>query len=73
MDANPPVLSAAPHREVGEPVHAISTLACQLDIELVVIGHSRQQSCVMRWWRGSIDTLLIAKISCAVLIAPKPR
>lgn len=57
------------HLEVGDPVTVISELADKLGVDLVIVGHSRQQSWAMRWWRGSTNALLIEKIRCSLLIA----
>ena len=57
------------HLEVGEPVTVIEELAHQLQVELVILGHSRQKSLALRWWRGSTDTLLVEKLRCSLLVA----
>jgi nucleotide-binding universal stress UspA family protein len=62
-------LNVIKHLEVGDPVNAISEVAEKLGIELVIIGHSRQQSWAARWWRSSTDTLLIEKVRCSLLLA----
>jgi nucleotide-binding universal stress UspA family protein len=66
-------LSVQSHLEIGEPVPIIKELVEQLGIELVIVGHSRQKSLAMRWWRGATDTLLVEKIRCSVLIASYPE
>lgn len=65
-------LNVQAHLEVGEPVPMISDLVDKLGIELVIVGHSRQQSLAMRWWRGSTDALLVEKIRCSLLVASDP-
>ena len=62
-------LNVINHLEVGEPIDVISKLAHQLNIELVIVGHSRHRSWALRWWRGSTNALLIEKVQCSVLIA----
>jgi nucleotide-binding universal stress UspA family protein len=57
------------HLEVGEPIDVISKLAHQLNIELVIVGHSRHRSWAARWWRGSTNALLIEKLQCSLLVA----
>jgi nucleotide-binding universal stress UspA family protein len=62
-------LNVTRHLEVGEPVTVIEELAHQLQVELVVLGHSRQKPMALRWWRGSTDTLLVEKLRCSLLVA----
>jgi nucleotide-binding universal stress UspA family protein len=61
------------HLEVGEPVALIEELARQLNVDLVIVGHSRQKPLALRWWRGSTDTLLVEKLRCSLLVAAEPR
>jgi len=62
-------LNVITHLEVGEPAQVIAELADKLDIELVIVGHSRHKSFAMRWWRGTMDAVLVEKVKCSVLIA----
>lgn len=57
------------HLEVGEPSEVIADLTDKLGIELVIVGHSRHKSFAMRWWRGTMDAILVEKVKCSVLIA----
>jgi nucleotide-binding universal stress UspA family protein len=66
-------LSVASHLEVGEPVTVIKELVEKLGIELVIVGHSRHKPLAMRWWRGSIDAVLVEKIRCSLLVAADPQ
>lgn len=66
-------LSVATYVEVGEPVNVIQELVEKLGIELVIVGHSRQKPLALRWWRGSLDALLIEKIRCSILVAADPQ
>lgn len=66
-------LSVTTHIEIGEPVNVIQELVEKLDIDLVIVGHSRHKPLALRWWRGSVDALLIEKIRCSLLIAADPR
>lgn len=66
-------LSVSTHVEVGEPVNVIQELVESLGIELVIVGHSRQKPLALRWWRGSMDALLIEKIRCSILVAADPH
>ena len=62
-------LQVIPHLEIGEPGNVIAELTEKLDIELVIVGHSRHKSFAMRWWRGSMDAVLVEKVRCSVLVA----
>ena len=62
-------LTVTRHLEVGDPVTVIEELARQLQVELVILGHSRQKPLALRWWRGSTDTLLVEKLRCSLLVA----
>ena len=62
-------LNVAPHLVVGEPVSVIEELAHDLQVDLVIVGHSRQKPVALRWWRGSTDTLLVEKLRCSLLVA----
>ncbi|GAB3541961.1 hypothetical protein GCM10027343_13210 [Noviherbaspirillum agri] len=66
-------LSVSTHLEVGEPVNVVADLVHKHDIELVIVGHSRQKPFAMRWWRGSMDAVLVDKIRCSVLVASDPK
>ena len=62
-------LSVTKHLEIGEPVNVIAELVEKLGIELVIVGHSRQKPLAMRWWRGSVDALLVERVPCNILVA----
>lgn len=62
-------LNVVTHLEMGEPVVAIGKLADALGVDLVIVGHSRQQTFAQRWWRGSMDALLVERIKCSILVA----
>ena len=66
-------LNVIDHLEVGEPVHVIGKLVDNLGIELVIVGHSRHKTLAMRWWRGSVDTLLVERVKCNVLVVADTR
>jgi nucleotide-binding universal stress UspA family protein len=66
-------LNTVIHLETGEPVAIIEEFVNRLDIELLIVGHSRHRSWATRWWRGSTDASLIERISCTILIAPEPH
>ena len=57
------------HLVVGEPVDVISRLVESLGVDLLILGHARAKSFALRWWRGSVDTLLIERVRCSILIA----
>ena len=58
---------------LGEPADIIQSLSNQLNADLVIVGHSRQKAFALRWWRGSIDAVLLEKIRCSLLVAAGPR
>jgi nucleotide-binding universal stress UspA family protein len=62
-------ITAMKHLEMGEPVEVIERLAKDLDINLVIVGHSKRQSRAFRWWTGTTDAKLTEKIQCSLLIA----
>jgi hypothetical protein len=41
----------------------------ELGIELLILGHPRSRSFAMRWWRGSVDAVLIERVRCSILVA----
>lgn len=61
--------TATKHLEIGEPVEVIERLAKDLDINLVIVGHSKKKSRTLRWWAGTTDAKLTEKIQCSLLIA----
>lgn len=65
-------LNAFTHVEVGEPVDVIQSTVAKLGIDLVIVGHSRQKPLALRWWRGSVDAILVEKIRCSLLVAADP-
>lgn len=61
------------HRRSGEPVLEISRLARELDVDLVVVGHTPRGR-LARWWHGSVGTTLLEELDCSILVAmPKER
>lgn len=66
-------LNVQPHLEIGDPVTVITELVDRLNIELVIVGHSRHKPLALRWWRGSKDALLVEKIRCSLLVASDPH
>jgi len=65
-------LQVIDHLEIGEPVDVIEELSRNLGVELVIVGHSRSKPYALRWWRGSLDAVLVGKIRCSLLIAADP-
>ena len=61
--------SVITHLEDGEPVDVISRMVDALGIDLVIVGHRRSKKFALRWWRGSVDSMLIDRVRCAILIA----
>lgn len=66
-------LRVAPHLEIGEPVNVIADLVNRHGIDLVIVGHSRKKPFALRWWRGSMDAVLVDKVRCSVLVAADPK
>ena len=60
------------HLQDGEPVDVISRLVESLRIDLVIVGHRRTKKFALRWWRGSVDSLLVERVRCSILIAGEP-
>lgn len=61
--------SVTTHLEDGEPVDVIARLAESLKIDLLILGHRRTKKFALRWWRGSVDSLLIERVRCSIMIA----
>jgi nucleotide-binding universal stress UspA family protein len=61
--------SVTTHLEDGEPVDVIARMVNSLKIDLLILGHRRSKKFALRWWRGSVDTLLIERVRCSILIA----
>jgi nucleotide-binding universal stress UspA family protein len=57
------------HLVVGEPVDVLTKLVAELGIELLILGHPRSKSFALRWWRGSVDAVLIERVRCSILVA----
>jgi len=57
------------HLVVGEPVDVLTKLVAELGIELLILGHPRSKSFALRWWRGSVDAILIERVRCSILVA----
>jgi nucleotide-binding universal stress UspA family protein len=57
------------HLVVGEPIEVMTKLVTELGIDLLILGHPRSKSFALRWWRGSVDTMLIERVRCSILIA----
>ena len=62
-------LNVTEHLVVGEPVDVITKLVAELNIDLLILGHSRSKSFAMRWWRGSVDAILLERVRCSILVA----
>lgn len=65
--------SVTTHLQDGEPVDVISRLVESLRIDLVIVGHRRTKKFALRWWRGSVDSLLIDRVRCSILVAGDPQ
>ncbi|MDE3010917.1 MAG: universal stress protein [Pseudomonadota bacterium] len=62
-------LEVIDHLEVGEPVEVIAAVVRHTNADLVILGHSRHKSFAARWWRGAVDTMLVDRVRCSVLVA----
>ena len=62
-------LAVTNHLVVGEPVDVITKLVSELGIDLLILGHPRSKSFALRWWRGSVDAILIERVRCSILVA----
>src|SRR6266852_2296647 len=62
-------LTVIDHLVVGEPVDVLTKLVTELGIDLLILGHPRSKSFALRWWRGSVDAVLIERVRCSVLVA----
>jgi nucleotide-binding universal stress UspA family protein len=65
--------SVTTHLQDGEPVDVISRMVDSLHIDLVIVGHRRSKKFALRWWRGSVDSLLIERVRCSILVAGEPH
>ncbi|MGH8849813.1 MAG: universal stress protein [Casimicrobiaceae bacterium] len=61
------------HLQDGEPVDVISRMVDSLHIDLVIVGHRRSKRFALRWWRGSVDSMLIERVRCSILVAADPK
>ncbi len=66
-------LNVRSHLVIGEPVDVIARLVETLGIDLLILGHSRAKSFAMRWWRGSVDAMLMDRVRCSILVAADVR
>ena len=57
------------HLEDGEPVDVIARMVESLGIDLVIVGHRRSKKFALRWWRGSVDSMLVERVHCSILVA----
>jgi nucleotide-binding universal stress UspA family protein len=65
-------LNVVSHLQMGEPVDVIGALSDVLGIDLIIVGHSRRKTFAMRWWRGSMDALLVERVKASILVAVRP-
>ncbi|MDR1530354.1 MAG: universal stress protein [Burkholderiales bacterium] len=62
-------LPARTHAITGEPIDIIAKLTEELNIDLLILGHKREQSFAARWWKGSTGAGLMDRVHCSILIA----
>ncbi len=66
-------LNVIDHLVVGEPVDVLTKLVAELGVDLLILGHPRSKSFALRWWRGSVDAILIERVRCSILVAADPK
>ena len=66
-------LNVTEHLVIGEPVDVITKLVRELGIDLLILGHPRSKSFALRWWRGSVDAILIERVRCSILVAAETK
>jgi len=66
-------INVVDHLVVGEPVDVLTKLVAELGIDLLILGHPRSKSFALRWWRGSVDAILIERVRCSILVAADPK
>lgn len=54
--------------EKGQPVERITTIANEVQADLVVVGHHKQGT-LARWLMGSVTASLSDSLSCSLLVA----
>jgi nucleotide-binding universal stress UspA family protein len=62
-------INVVDHLVMGEPVDVITKLVRDLKIDLLILGHPRSKSFALRWWRGSVDAILLERVRCSILVA----
>ena len=62
-------INVVDHLVVGEPGDVLTKLVAELGIDLLILGHPRSRSFALRWWRGSVDAVLIERVRCSILVA----
>lgn len=61
-------LEAQGHVVIGDPVEEIAAAARRFGADLIVLGH-RQRGPLARWWQSSVDSSLLEKSPCSILVA----
>lgn len=61
-------LVASAQLEFGDPAGQILQSACDIQADLIVVGH-RKQSSLSRWWNGSVGATILKEAPCSVLVA----
>lgn len=52
---------------IGEPAPQIGAYAAEIDADLVVLSH-RRQNLIQRWWSGSTGAYISDNVNCSVLV-----
>ena len=52
----------------GSRLPPTRSLATELGVDLIIVGHQQKASIATRWWRGSVGKSLLDSAPCSVLI-----
>lgn len=63
-------LEPGTHVRAGDPVQEIAGCSADLDVDLVIIGHS-DKGLLARWFEGSVGAGLVRDLPCNLLIVTK--
>jgi nucleotide-binding universal stress UspA family protein len=63
-------LEPGTHIREGNPVEEIATCSADLDVDLVIIGHS-DKGLLARWLEGSVGAGLVRDLPCNLLIVTR--
>jgi nucleotide-binding universal stress UspA family protein len=61
-------LTATGHLAFGKPIEHIPSVARDLGVDLIVIGH-RPTGTLARWWAGPGNAQLLDQVNCSILVS----